>query len=89
MKSPVESYFSALAEIRTTGGGVKETSFYPPLINLLNAIGETLKPRVLAVSQLKNWEPTARILGCSLPSKSSRARQNLYRANCRNAVRWK
>ncbi|MGB4945989.1 MAG: type ISP restriction/modification enzyme [Candidatus Competibacter denitrificans] len=54
MKSPAESYFTALAEVRATGGGVKETSFYPPLINLLNAVGETLKPRVLAVSQLKN-----------------------------------
>ncbi|MFZ1494033.1 MAG: hypothetical protein WAU60_11555 [Candidatus Competibacter denitrificans] len=54
MKSPTESYFTALAEVRATGGGVKETSFYPPLINLLNAVGETLKPRVLAVSQLKN-----------------------------------
>ncbi len=54
MKSPAEAYFAALAEIRATGGGVKETSYYPALINLLNMVGETLKPRVLAVSQLKN-----------------------------------
>ncbi|MFZ1641791.1 MAG: type ISP restriction/modification enzyme [Candidatus Contendobacter sp.] len=54
MKSPVEPYFTALAEIRATGGGVKETSYYPALLNLLNAVGETLKPRVLAVSQLQN-----------------------------------
>ncbi|MBL8259052.1 MAG: N-6 DNA methylase, partial [Candidatus Competibacteraceae bacterium] len=45
---------AALAEIRATGGGVKETSYYPALINLLDAVGETLKPRVRAVSQLKN-----------------------------------
>lgn len=54
MTAPVEVYFTALAEIRATGGGVKETSFYPPLVNLLNAVGALLKPRVLAVSQLKN-----------------------------------
>lgn len=54
MKSPAETYFAALAEIRATGGGVEETSYYPTLINLLNAVGATLKPRVLAVSQLKN-----------------------------------
>ncbi len=54
MKSPVETYFTALTEIRATGGGVQETSYYPALINLLNAVGETLKPRVLAVSQLQN-----------------------------------
>ena len=54
MKSPVETYFAALAEIRATGGGVKETSYYPALINLLNAVGQTLKPRVLAISQLQN-----------------------------------
>ena len=54
MKSPAEAYFAALAEIRATGGGVKETSYYPALINLLDAVGETLKPRVRAVSQLKN-----------------------------------
>ncbi|MDG4560234.1 MAG: N-6 DNA methylase [Candidatus Competibacter sp.] len=54
MQSPAETYFAALTEIRATGGGVKETSYYPALINLLNAVGETLKPRVLAVSQLKN-----------------------------------
>jgi hypothetical protein len=29
MKSPAESYFAALAEVRATGGGVKETSYYP------------------------------------------------------------
>ncbi|MCB1769696.1 MAG: N-6 DNA methylase, partial [Candidatus Competibacteraceae bacterium] len=54
MTSPAETYFTALAEIRATGGGVQETSYYPALIQLLNAVGATLKPRVLAVSQLQN-----------------------------------
>lgn len=47
MKLPAEAYFIALAEIRAMGGGVKETSYCPSLIYLLNAVGETLKPRVL------------------------------------------
>ncbi len=54
MKSAAEACFAALADIHATGGGVAETSYYPALINLLNAVGETLKPRVLAVSQLQN-----------------------------------
>ena len=54
MTSPAETYFTVLAEIRATGGGVQETSYYPALIQLLNAVGEMLKPRVLAVSQLQN-----------------------------------
>ena len=66
MKSPAEAYFAALAEIRATGGGVKETSYYPALINLLDAVGETLKPRVRAVSQLKNTERV------SMPPPSNR-----------------
>ena len=54
MKSAAATYFAALADIHATGGGVAETSYYPALINLLNAVGETLKPKVLAVSQLQN-----------------------------------
>ncbi|MCB1776011.1 MAG: N-6 DNA methylase [Candidatus Competibacteraceae bacterium] len=54
MKSPAETYFAALAEILATGGGVQEASYYPALMNLLNAVGAMLKPRVLAVSQLQN-----------------------------------
>jgi len=54
VKSPAETCFSALADIHATGGGVAETSYYPALINLFNVVGETLKPRVLAVSQLQN-----------------------------------
>ena len=74
MKSPTEAYFAALADVRATGGGVKETSYYPALINLLNAVGETLKPRVLAVSQLKNigaGSPDAGLYAASQFSKGA------------------
>ncbi|MFO1423951.1 MAG: type ISP restriction/modification enzyme [Candidatus Competibacteraceae bacterium] len=74
MKSPAETYFAALADVRATGGGVKETSYYPALINLLNAVGETLKPRVMAVSQLKNTgagSPDAGLYAASQFSKGA------------------
>jgi hypothetical protein len=53
-RNPLETYFNELQEIRSTGGGTKETSYYAPLENLLNALGGKLKPKVRAVSQLKN-----------------------------------
>ncbi|MFA5423064.1 MAG: type ISP restriction/modification enzyme [Phycisphaerae bacterium] len=52
--NPVENYLKEMYEIRTTGGGVDETSYYGPLCNLVNEIGKTLKPKIKCVSQLKN-----------------------------------
>ncbi len=54
MRDPVEAYFTELRDIRATGGGVAETSYYGALATLLTEIGRGLKPRVRAVSQLKN-----------------------------------
>ena len=51
---PFEQYLTHLAAIRNTGAATPETSFYPPLAELLNAIGQTLKPKVRAVNQLAN-----------------------------------
>jgi hypothetical protein len=51
---PLESYLRDLHDIRSTGAAVKETSYYPPLANLLNTVGQTLKPRVRCVINLKN-----------------------------------
>ena len=48
----VEDYFDDLRKIKTSGGGTAETSYYPPLTNLLNAMGGSLKPRVFCVSQM-------------------------------------
>ncbi len=50
----LEAYLRDLHDIRSTGAGVKETSYYPPLANLLNAVGQTIKPRVRCVINLKN-----------------------------------
>ena len=51
---PLEQYLTHLAAIRNTGAATPETSYYPPLAELLNAVGQTLKPKVRAVNQLAN-----------------------------------
>ena len=48
----VEAYLSDLRSIRASGGATSERSYYPPLTNLLNAIGSTLKPKVSCISEL-------------------------------------
>ena len=48
----VEDYLADLRKIRASGGGTGERSYYPPLTNLLNAVGATLKPKVFCVSEM-------------------------------------
>ena len=48
----VEEYLAELRRIRATGAGTGELSYYPPLNNLLNAVGGSMRPRVSCVSQL-------------------------------------
>jgi hypothetical protein len=50
----VASYLRDLRDIRSSGSAVKETSYYPALTTLLNAIGGTLRPRVRCILTLKN-----------------------------------
>lgn len=53
-KSPltaaVTDYFDDLRRIRASGGATDELSYYPPLANLLNAVGNLLRPKVFCVS---------------------------------------
>ena len=56
----LEEYLGELKAIRSTGAGVPETSYYPALSNLFNAVGKTLKPKVRCVMGLKN-------LGAGMP----------------------
>jgi hypothetical protein len=42
VSNPVESYFTALRDIRASGAGVAETSYYGPLAELLTALGSKL-----------------------------------------------
>ncbi len=50
----LEEYLGELKAVRSTGAGVPETSYYPALANLFNAVGKTLKPKVRCVMNLKN-----------------------------------
>ena len=48
----IEEYLSDLRRIKASGGATDERSFYPPLANLLNAIGGMLKPKVFCVGEI-------------------------------------
>jgi len=51
---PLETYMEALQAIRASGAAVKETSYYPPLSNLLNEVGKKLKPKVRCIIHLQD-----------------------------------
>ena len=52
LTAAMETYFDDLRSIRASGGGTHERSYYPPLVNLLNAVGSSLRPRVFCVSEM-------------------------------------
>jgi hypothetical protein len=52
--TPLETYLRELRDIRSTGAGVEEESYYHPLAALLNEVGKKLKPKVKCVLQLAN-----------------------------------
>ena len=51
---PLEIYLEELSALRASGAVTRETSGYPALANLFNAVGHTLKPRVRCLIQLRN-----------------------------------
>ena len=52
LTAAVEEYLEALRRIRASGGGTGERSYYPPLSNLLNAVGGTLRPKVFGITEM-------------------------------------
>ena len=52
LTSAVEAYLADLRRVRASGGSTIERSYYPPLTNLLNAVGNTLRPKVFCISEL-------------------------------------
>lgn len=52
--NPLETYLQDLYDIHSSGSGVKETSYYGTLANLLNEVGKTLKPRVRCIINIQN-----------------------------------
>jgi hypothetical protein len=49
-----EAYLSELRDTRATHANMPETSYYPVLANLFNAVGKTLKPKVRCIMNLKD-----------------------------------
>ncbi len=45
----IQTFFADLRDTHVSGVGVKETSYYPYLSNLLNFVGKKLKPRVRCI----------------------------------------
>ena len=54
LTAAVEAYFAELRRVRATGGGTGERPTYPALRDLLNAVGETLRPKVFCVVEMAN-----------------------------------
>lgn len=51
---PLETYLKELCDIRSTGAGDPETSYYGRLEDLFNEVGKALKPKVRCVISLTN-----------------------------------
>ena len=52
LTAAVQEYLDDLRRVRASGGATGERSYYPPLANLLNAVGATLRPKVFCVGEL-------------------------------------
>ena len=52
LRQAVEDYFSGLRMIRAAGGATDERSLYVPLANLLNTVGDGLRPKVFCVQEM-------------------------------------
>ena len=84
LATAVEAYFADLRQIRASGGATAERSYYPPLTNLLNAVGGTLKPKVFCVSELAQQGADHPTLASTLQSRCSR--ENLGKVKHLNVV---
>lgn len=52
----LETYLAEVHAIHASGTGAKEASYYPPLTNLFNAVGRTLRPRVHGILNPKSTD---------------------------------
>ena len=75
LTTAVEDYLDDLHKIRSSGGATGERSYYPPLTNLLNAVGSTLKPKVFCVSELAQQGAGHPDLGLYAAKQMQRGRQ--------------
>ena len=75
LMAAVEDYLDDLRKIRSSGGATGERSYYPPLTNLLNAVGNMLKPKVFCVSELAQQGAGHPDLGLYAAKQMQRGRQ--------------
>ena len=68
LTTAVETYLTDLQRIRASGGATGERSYYGPLANLLNAVGNALKPKVICVGELADQGQAIPTSGCMQPS---------------------
>ena len=75
LTAAVEEYIADLGRIRSSGGATGERSYYPPLTNLLNAVGSTLKPKVFCVNELAQQGAGHPDIGLYAAKQMQRGRQ--------------
>ncbi|RIE16720.1 type ISP restriction/modification enzyme [Candidatus Cryosericum septentrionale] len=76
--SPLETYLREIGDIHRSGAGVRETSYYPALSNLLNDVGKSLRPAVRCLTQLRN-------IGAGMPDGGFFTTQQLQ---CHDVSSW-
>lgn len=77
---PPEEYLREVRDIRRSGSAVPETSYYPALAGLLDAVGATLRPKVRCIVNPSHGSGIPDI-GLSHPISFRRLRpRNLFRA---------
>ena len=69
--SPLGTYLHEVSAIHESGAGVRETSYYPALSNLLNDVGKSLKPAVRCLIHLHN-------IGAGIPDGGLFSAQQLH-----------
>ena len=78
----LETYLSDLRDIKLSGEGVSELSYYPALRNLLEEVGGGLKPKVRCFMNLKNHGESLSILTpLRIPPRMSRCPRGLCSLN--------
>jgi len=69
--SPFEACLREVGAIHESGAGVRETSYYPALSNLLNDVGKSLKPAIRCLIRLHN-------IGACIPDGGLFSSQQLH-----------
>jgi hypothetical protein len=72
-KNPLEDYLREMRKTHDSGAAVPETSYYPHLLDLLNAAGAQLKPKVRCILNPANRGAGIPDLGLYTPDQYLKA----------------